>query len=87
MSVGVPIPTAAIVDSNALMQQQFREWTQLITSAVNELQNQTPLSGSGSPEGVVTASVPRLYIDTSGSTGTILYSKQTGTDNTGWVLV
>ncbi len=91
MSVGNPVATIAITDSNSKMQQQFRAWTQDITAAVNELQKgiselQT-LSGAGSPEGVVTASPTRLYMDTSGTAGLVLYVKQTGTDNTGWVLV
>ena len=84
MSVGNPVATIAITDSASKMQQQFRAWTQELTAAVNELQ---PLSGAGSPEGAVTASPTRLYMDTSGTAGLVLYVKQTGTDNTGWVLV
>lgn len=40
-------------------------------------------SGSGSPEGVVTASPGATYTDTD-APGT-LYFKRTGTGNTGWV--
>lgn len=40
------------------------------------------LSGAGSPEGVVTASVETLYWDTVGQT---LYVKNSGSGNTGWV--
>jgi len=43
------------------------------------------LSGSGSPEGVVTALVGSLYTSTNGSAGTTLYVKESGTGNTGWV--
>lgn len=39
-------------------------------------------SGSGSPEGVVTAAVGSIYTDT--ATGN-LYKKQSGVGNTGWV--
>lgn len=39
-------------------------------------------SGSGSPEGVVTASPGATYVDTD-LPGTI-YAKRTGTGNTGW---
>lgn len=42
-----------------------------------------PLHGSGSPNGVVTATVGKLYVDT---TAGLLYQKQTGTGNTGWGL-
>jgi hypothetical protein len=41
-------------------------------------------SGSGSPEGVVTASVGSLYTRTNGGAGTTLYVKETGSGNTGW---
>lgn len=42
-------------------------------------------SGSGSPEGVVTASVGSLYTRTDGGANTTLYVKESGTGNTGWV--
>ena len=41
------------------------------------------MSGTGSPEGVVTAPVGSLWLRTDSSTS--LYVKQTGTGNTGWV--
>jgi len=42
-------------------------------------------TGTGSPEGVLTAPVGSLYLDQSGSAGTTLYVKESGTGNTGWV--
>lgn len=42
-------------------------------------------SGSGSPEGVVTAPVGSLYSRSDGGAGTSLYVKQSGSGNTGWV--
>lgn len=42
-------------------------------------------AGSGSPEGVVTASVGSLFTRTNGGAGTTLYIKESGTGNTGWV--
>jgi hypothetical protein len=47
----------------------------------------TVMTGTGSPEGVVTAQPTQLYMDTAGVSGTILYIKKTGTGNTGWILV
>lgn len=41
-------------------------------------------SGTGTPEGVVTAPVGSLYSRTDGGTGTSLYVKESGTGNTGW---
>lgn len=43
------------------------------------------LSGTGSPEGVVTATPGTLYTNDSGGGGTTLYVKETGVGNTGWV--
>lgn len=49
------------------------------------------LIGSGSPESVVEARQTRLYMDTSGTTGAILYIKKfdavAGDKSEGWVLV
>ena len=42
-------------------------------------------SGSGSPEGVLTAPVGSRYLRTDGVGGTVEYRKETGTGNTGWV--
>lgn len=42
--------------------------------------------GSGSPEGVVTASPGAIYAQTDGATGRTLWVKNTGTGNTGWRL-
>jgi hypothetical protein len=42
-------------------------------------------SGTGSPEGVVTASVGTLYLRTNGGANTTLYVKESGSGSTGWV--
>lgn len=44
-------------------------------------------SGSGTPEGVVTANVGSLFMRTDGGAGTTLYVKESGTGNTGWAGV
>lgn len=41
-------------------------------------------SGTGSPEGVVTAPVGTIYLRSDGGASTTLYVKQSGTGNTGW---
>lgn len=43
------------------------------------------VSGTGSPEGAVTAGVGSLYLRRDGGAGTTLYIKESGTGNTGWV--
>ena len=45
----------------------------------------TVTKGTGSPEGVVTATVGSLYTRTDGGANTTLYVKESGTGNTGWV--
>lgn len=47
----------------------------------------TPIwtSGTGTPEGVVTAPVGSLFTRTDGGAATTLYVKETGSGNTGWV--
>lgn len=42
------------------------------------------LSGTGTPEGVVTADVGTVYRRTDGAAGTTLYVKESGAGNTGW---
>ncbi len=42
------------------------------------------ISGTGSPEGVVTANIGTLYLRDDGGVNTTLYVKQSGTGNTGW---
>jgi hypothetical protein len=42
-------------------------------------------TGSGTPEGAVTAPVGVIYSRTDGGAGTSLYVKESGTGNTGWV--
>jgi hypothetical protein len=44
-------------------------------------------SGTGSPEGVVTAPVGTTYHRTDGGSGTTVYIKESGVGNTGWVAI
>jgi hypothetical protein len=47
--------------------------------------NARVFSGTGSPEGVLTAGVGAVFLRTDGGAGTTFYSKETGAGNTGWV--
>ena len=71
-------------DANGMPTERAAEWCEAITSEVNL---NTPIEGSGSPEGVVIASPRQRYMDTSGTASNILYIKQSGAGNTGWILV
>lgn len=73
-----------ISKENNLPSDRFSEFMNSLVRMVN--QSEIAI-GTGSPEGVVTASPSKLYMDDSGSSGSILYIKKTGTGNTGWVLV
>jgi hypothetical protein len=41
-------------------------------------------AGSGTPEGVVTAPIGSLFLNTAGGVSTTLYVKTSGSGNTGW---
>lgn len=70
------------------MKQDFFVWTREVTDKLNFLD---PASGSGSPEGVVEAAPGKLYYDTAGTAGNILYIKRdadiAGDKSQGWILV
>lgn len=74
----------AIVDDRGVMARQMRTF-------VNAVTRLPILTGSGSPEGVVEARQTRLYMDTAGTTGNILYVKQvdsvTRDKKLGWILI
>jgi len=53
---------------------------------VIEINLNTPIQGTGSPEGVIVADIGQRYMNTTGASGSVLYIKQTGSGNTGWVL-
>lgn len=65
-------------DDNLVSTAEMRRWMELITDGL-------PKTGSGSPEGVLTASIGTLYLRADGGTGTTLYVKESGTGDTGWV--
>ena len=58
-------------------------WIEELTRIVNL---NTPIQGAGSPEGVVVAEVTQMYMDTAGSSESVLYIKQSGSDENGWKL-
>lgn len=61
----------------------FRSFAQ----AINDHDDRSVLTGTGSPEGVVTAGIGRLYTRKDGGASTTLYVKESGTGNTGWRAV
>lgn len=78
--------TAIINDDsgNMVMTLRMAEFIDAITQQVNQ---NIPVSGTGSPEGVLVAEPLKSYLDTAAASGSNLYVKKTGAGNTGWILV
>jgi hypothetical protein len=78
------IRSQPVTDDDNEMSQRFYTWTQAIT-------NLQILTGSGSPESVIEASITTLYMNTAGTAGNILYIKKlsdiSGDRTQGWILV
>lgn len=79
-----PNITRPIVGSLGIMSLDFTLWAAAVS-------NLLPQSGVGSPEGVVDGVQRALYMDETGTTGSILYVKKLadigGDTKKGWVLV
>lgn len=73
-----------IVEINGTMSQAFRQFTQEASLSI-------PIVGTGSPEGAVEARQYSLYLDKTGSAGSIQYRKMlpdvAGDRSKGWILV
>ena len=82
----IPNPDAStpIVDENGVMTDAFQR-------LINQLIRLDLIVGTGSPETVIPATVGRLYMDDSGSSGSLLYQKKLadigGDDTQGWIAV
>ncbi|ANJ65521.1 putative head completion protein [Pseudoalteromonas virus vB_PspP-H6/1] len=76
--------TRAIIDSRGVLTQEARSYFGVLT-------NRAMIIGEGSPEGLTEADQGALYMDSTGSTGAVLYVKQqqsiTGDRALGWILV
>ena len=59
----------------------------LVTIGTIKVNNTTSTinSGSGTPEGAVTATIGSTFSRTNGGAGTSFYVKESGTGNTGWI--
>lgn len=59
-------------------------WGSWLTAVTNSAGAGNTMTGTGSPQGVVTAPVGTTYIDTNATGGVVEYTKMTGLGNTGW---
>ncbi len=84
ITLSVPQYNFPIVTAEGLAQQHFMLF-------LNDITLTNILSGSGSPEGVVSAIQGQEYMDTAGTAGSIKYIKRDddiGGDSTkGWILI
>jgi hypothetical protein len=78
-----PDARAKLVDANGAPTADAHRYLSGISVLSEILQYFT--IGTGTPEAVVTASVPHFFIRLDGGAGTTLYAKESGTGNTGWV--
>ena len=69
---------------NSVMTLRMAEFIEAITLQVN---HNTLASGTGSPEGVLSAQPLKRYFDTAAAAGSNLYIKKKGSESTGWQLV
>jgi len=79
-----PDNVTAIVREDGKMFDDFSAWAAKVSDlAIAE--------GSGSPEGVLEAQVTKLYMDTAGTAGNIVYIKRDtdigGDKSKGWILI
>lgn len=77
-------PTVTVVDKTGRPTRQLQNF-------LFEVAETSIITGDGTPEGSVEAGQARLYMDTSGTTGAILYIKKDadvgGDRSLGWILV
>jgi len=80
--IEVPQHGFVLIQPTGEAELDLQEWMENITNAVNNLQ---PLTGSGSPESVVTARRGRWYVDVSAPVNEGIYLKEAGDLKVGWV--
>lgn len=74
--------------SSRLLDVDPRGWLRIGGTGLSAAAGPKFLAGSGSPEGAVTAPIGSLYLRTdSGGSGDTVWSKNSGTSNTGWAAL
>lgn len=86
MIPSIPTTTPGLTDARvrSIVQEVLR--TSPLSTLVRQLQGLV-IAGVGSPESAVRAPVGTLFIDREGVPGTLLYQKQSGSDDTGWIPI
>lgn len=73
-----------MTDNSFTLGGSANRWANLFTSKTTYATSLFDTSGSGTPEGSVTAVVGSTYRRSDGGAGTTLYVKESGSGNTGW---
>jgi hypothetical protein len=80
----IPAGTKISNGEGRIEQGRFYDWTRQVTEM-------DIIVGTGSPEGVVEAAQKRLYMDSTGASGAVLYIKRdadvAGDRKSGWIAV
>ena len=82
----IPEPnlTIPIVNTDGTPTEAFGTWLTLMTRT-------DLIVSTGSPEGVVTATIGQVYMDLNGTTATLIYRKRdadiSGDRSKGWILI
>lgn len=85
MSLGANFSPAT--DNARSLGSTSARWAALHTAGVFYSSTVSIKSGTGSPEGVLSAGIGSLWMRTDGGVGTTLYSKTSGVGNTGWTAI
>ena len=87
LNITIPEYTAAITNEGI----QTQELNDFFLALADALEFADPATGTGSPEGVVTAKAGKQYRDTNGTASTIMYVKNlddiAGNQSQGWILI
>lgn len=82
--MSAPDYTIAIIDESGRQTQEFNDW-------INQVNRSLIIIGTGSPEGVVTATIGQEYMNDAGTAGSIKYIKRdaaiAGDLSKGWILI
>jgi hypothetical protein len=73
-----------VTDNTQTLGTASLRWSTLFANSIQIGSGPTISTGSGSPEGNVTAPIGSLYTNTTGGASTTLYVKTSGSGNTGW---
>ncbi len=86
MSLTLPESYVGLASAVAAAVMEHAQQVQRNFDRISAAWPQQPFTGTGDPNGIVTASPGAMYLNYAGGAGTTLYVKESGVGtNTGWV--